>query len=84
MSGGWVWLGRGFYPTLNVAVLNRDSPYYVEIHANVGHSEAQNFGPGPSNAALLVDFYGPWCPEMAELSFLFTLIATDDHRWPSR
>jgi hypothetical protein len=45
--------------------------------------KAQNFGPGPSNARLLVDFYAPCYPEMAELSFHFSLIATDDHRWPS-
>ncbi len=60
-----------------------ESPYYVEIHANVDHSEAHKFGPGPSHARLLVDFNAAWCPEMAELSFLFSLVATDDHRWPS-
>jgi len=55
----------------------------MEIDANVGHSEAQNIGPGPSNAGLRMDFYAPCCPEMAELFFLLSLVAADDHRWPS-
>jgi len=83
MLGGGRWCrGRGLYHS-TFCRLKQRFPYYLEIHANVGHSEAQKFGPGPSNAGLLVDFYAPWCPEMVELSFLFSLIATEDHRWPS-
>jgi hypothetical protein len=76
-------LGGVFYPHYTFPHLKQRIPILLEIHANVGQSEAQNFGPGPSNARLLVDFYAPCYPEMAELSFLFSLIATDDHRWPS-